>query len=259
MDIIIAIFTFIFGSVFASFFGVIIYRVPNEMSIVKPDSHCGNCGHVLSWYENIPIFSYLILGGKCKECKTKIGFSSFMYELIGGVVCLLTFLKFGISVECLIAEFIVLIMLLMAGYDYKTNTILDIMWIIQLVLVIILFLYRTFVLDIDCVPYLISFAIGSGIFIFIKLFGLLILKKDILGTGDVIVFGISSILFNPIGILISLVVSCVPGSIIELIKLKTNKTEENQELCFLPYLCFGLFISFLYTSDLINIVTRWVI
>ncbi len=252
VNIIIGLFIFVIGTCFASFFGVVISRVPNKMSIVKPDSHCFNCDHELKWYENIPLISYIVLKGKCSNCNTKIGIFSFIYELVGGLVPLFIFIKFGINVESILIMVISLILLLMAGYDYKTNTILDIMWMVFGILVLMLFMYRSIFLFIPFKNYLISFAIGSIIFIFIKLFGLFILKMDILGTGDVIVFGLSCLLFNPLGILISLIISCVPGSIIELIKL--SKSKEEKEIAFLPYLAFGIYIAILFTPFITNLL-----
>ena len=63
---------FIFGSVLASFYCVLATRIPEGKSIVKPRSHCEHCNHTLKWYELIPIFSYLFLRGKCRECHKKI-------------------------------------------------------------------------------------------------------------------------------------------------------------------------------------------
>ena len=64
LTIMVCIYAFILGSALASFFGVIIYRVPNDLSIIKPSSFCPNCKHQIKWYENIPVFSYIFLKGK---------------------------------------------------------------------------------------------------------------------------------------------------------------------------------------------------
>ena len=61
----------ILGLCVGSFLNVVIYRLPKEMSLSKPSSHCTTCGYKLRWYDNVPIISYLILGGKCRSCKTK--------------------------------------------------------------------------------------------------------------------------------------------------------------------------------------------
>ena len=63
--------TFLFGIVIGSFLNVCIYRIPEKENIVKVRSHCMNCGHLLQWYELVPLLSYLFLGGKCRKCKAK--------------------------------------------------------------------------------------------------------------------------------------------------------------------------------------------
>lgn len=79
-----------FGLTIGSFLNVVIYRVPNNISIVKPDSHCPVCKTPIAWYDNIPLISWIVLGAKCRHCHTHI---SFRYPLIEG----LTGLGWGIA------------------------------------------------------------------------------------------------------------------------------------------------------------------
>ncbi|MCX7834621.1 MAG: prepilin peptidase [bacterium] len=75
------LFVIIFGLILGSFANVLIWRVPRKLSIIKPKSHCPKCNHLLKWYENIPILSYLFLKGKCSNCHTSISFRYPMVEL----------------------------------------------------------------------------------------------------------------------------------------------------------------------------------
>lgn len=77
---------FIFGCVMGSFYHVVATRISNEESIITPPSHCNNCNHKLSWYENIPIISFLIQKGKCRNCGAKIPFSCLVSEIVTGVL-----------------------------------------------------------------------------------------------------------------------------------------------------------------------------
>ena len=77
---------FIIGAIFGSFANVLIYRLPRDMSIVYPASHCPKCNHKLAWYDNIPIISYIILGGRCRYCKAPISLRYPLVELITGVL-----------------------------------------------------------------------------------------------------------------------------------------------------------------------------
>ena len=70
------------GFVWGSFLNVLIYRIPRDMSLVKPASSCPHCRKKIKVYDNIPIISYLILGGKCRYCKAKIPFSYPLVEFL---------------------------------------------------------------------------------------------------------------------------------------------------------------------------------
>tara|TARA_B100000809_G_scaffold225655_1_gene236775 strand:+ start:5570 stop:6781 length:1212 start_codon:yes stop_codon:yes gene_type:complete len=77
---------FVLGACFGSFLNVCIWRIPNNMSIITPGSHCPKCSHPLAWYENIPILAWLVLGARCRWCKSRI---SVRYPLVEALVAIL--------------------------------------------------------------------------------------------------------------------------------------------------------------------------
>ncbi len=91
------IFIFIIGLFFGSFLNVCIYRIPLGQSIVFPGSHCFSCGLQVSWYDNIPLLSYILLRGRCRSCKTTFSSRYFFIEFLTGVLYLLAFLRFRYS------------------------------------------------------------------------------------------------------------------------------------------------------------------
>jgi leader peptidase (prepilin peptidase)/N-methyltransferase len=95
----IGIFVFLFGLIIGSFLNVCILRIPSGKSIVLPASACPKCGEAIRPYDNIPVLSYLLLGGKCRGCKTKISWMYPLVELLTGLLFLGCFYAFGISVE----------------------------------------------------------------------------------------------------------------------------------------------------------------
>ena len=72
----------LFGAIIGSFLNVCIYRLPLGRSVVSPGSACGACGHSLSWFENIPVLSYALLGGRCRACRAHISIRYVVVELI---------------------------------------------------------------------------------------------------------------------------------------------------------------------------------
>jgi leader peptidase (prepilin peptidase)/N-methyltransferase len=91
------IFFFVLGSVIGSFLNVVIHRIPAEESIVFPDSACPKCKAKIKPYDNIPILSWLILGGKCRKCKNPISFRYPVVELITAVLFTLVFWRFDLT------------------------------------------------------------------------------------------------------------------------------------------------------------------
>lgn len=252
MVIMFTIYAFLLGSILASFFGVVIYRVPNNMSIINPPSFCPNCNHKIKWYENIPIFSFIFLKGKCSNCKASIGWFSFIYELLGGIIFALTFLVFKFSYIAIFMLVIVAILYLIAGYDFKTNTILDICWIGLLIVSLGLYAYRVFALKENFLEYLLGAVIGFTFFFLVKIIGKAIKKVDCLGMGDVILMGIAGLIIGYKGLLLAILIASVTGSIIEIILLKTNKRKKDSEIAFCPYLVLGILIAMLYGTNIIN-------
>jgi leader peptidase (prepilin peptidase)/N-methyltransferase len=96
---------FIFGLIIGSFLNVVIHRVPRRESIVMPDSHCPECNNRIRPYDNIPVLSYLFLGGRCRNCGVRISPIYPAVELLVGVLYLLLFFKDGLS-PALVADVI---------------------------------------------------------------------------------------------------------------------------------------------------------
>lgn len=97
MDIFLYIIIFIMGTLFGSFYTLAIYRIPNKIDITHTHSFCPNCHHKLGFFELIPVWSYIFLGGKCKECKQKIRPRYLIIEVLSGIVLVLIAKGFNIS------------------------------------------------------------------------------------------------------------------------------------------------------------------
>lgn len=94
-----AVFSFLLGAVVGSFLNVCIYRMPLEQSVVSPGSRCMGCGTAIRWYDNLPIVSWLVLRGRCRSCSAPFSIRYPLIELLTGVLSLLLFLKFGLSLS----------------------------------------------------------------------------------------------------------------------------------------------------------------
>ncbi|HET9529349.1 MAG TPA: prepilin peptidase, partial [Blastocatellia bacterium] len=92
---------FLIGLIIGSFLNVVIYRLPLRESVVFPGSHCPSCNAAIKPYDNIPVFSYLALGGKCRSCRAGISPVYPAVELLVGLLYLALYLKDGLSLTLL--------------------------------------------------------------------------------------------------------------------------------------------------------------
>ncbi|MDD2238700.1 MAG: prepilin peptidase [Bacilli bacterium] len=193
------IFIFILGLLLGSFYNVVGIRLLKNESIVKPRSHCPKCQHQLSWYENIPVISYLFLLGKCKNCKQKISLMYPAMELLTAILFMISYLLFGISGEFFIAIILSSLVVLIFITDSKDMIILDEAIIVSGVLIFIIKIIFE-----GIIAALASISYGFLIFIFIfsfMLFGNFIFKKESLGGGDIkLSFIAGMVLGIPLGI-----------------------------------------------------------
>jgi leader peptidase (prepilin peptidase)/N-methyltransferase len=91
----------LFGLLIGSFLNVCVHRMPRDLSVVKPRSFCPACGTTISWYDNIPLISYLLLGGKCRQCQANIPWRYPLVELSTGVLFSVAVFRYGIEPEAL--------------------------------------------------------------------------------------------------------------------------------------------------------------
>ena len=189
------VYIFIIGLLFGSFYNVVGMRLPNNESIVFPGSHCEKCNHKLKWYENIPLLSYILLGGKCSNCKSKISIWYPAIELFTGMLFLISYYTFGLSYDFAFAIIISSLVSIIFVSDINYYIILDSPIIIGSILIIIIKLLSTSLKDT-----LISF--GSGILIFAIMYGIMLLgnllfKKESLGGGDIKLSFIAGLVLGP--------------------------------------------------------------
>lgn len=241
MDNLIYLLIFILGTVFASFIHLYVHRMLRGESIVFPRSHCDNCNHVLAWYELIPIVSYIVLGGKCKKCNSKIGVDSLVVEILTGLLFVLVYYVYGFSFRTLLGFVIVLVLISIFISDFKEMIILDSTLLVGTILI-----YLIKFLDLGVWQGIYK-GFLYGVFAFVLLFvvkiiGDAIFKRESLGGGDIkLAFLMGSVLpYNLF--LIALIIASMSALPYALYISLTKKTNE---LAFGPFLVLGLFITFL--------------
>ncbi len=177
---------FIYGICIGSFLNVVIYRVPLEKNIAKGRSYCPNCNKQLSAIELIPVVSWIIQGAKCKGCKNKISFIYPAIELITGILFLLAYLKYGLSVETFIYIIFWSMLLVIAIIDLKSKYIYDMTLVVTIVPIVILSLFT----DTNIINQLISAVACFGVYFCIYKIAFRYYGQEAFGFGDVLLIGI---------------------------------------------------------------------
>ena len=256
--------TLILGLCIGSFLNVVIYRLPLGMSLAKPASHCPKCNEPIKWYDNIPLFSYIFLKGKCRHCKEKISIRYPLIELTNCILwflCLMMFTNYIIPtnpmnwLKFIVSCFICSDLLCIFFVDFDRKEIPDVFIIILLLLGVLLLLED---ISLNNILLKVFGFIGAGALFFIVNFVYkLIKKKDGIGFGDVELVSCMGLILGGYNVVFCLLVSCVVGSIVLIILYNINKQKEKEypfAVILVPGFILGLFIGDIVISWYLNMM-----
>ena len=187
---------FILGTSLVSFYNVVGLRIPDNQSIIKPRSHCPNCGHELSWYELIPIISYIFLKGKCKNCHEKISILYPLNEFFCGLLFMISYYSWGFSWELIVALAVSSLLCMVIASDLTYLIIPDSFIIIPAVIIVIV---RFIQYGLMSTLIAVAFGIVSfGIMYLIMILGSKMFHKEAMGGADVKLMFIIGLVTAPI-------------------------------------------------------------
>lgn len=252
MKILILLFIFFFGLAVGSFLNCIIYRLENKESFLRKRSHCPQCNHILSWKDLIPVFSFLMLKGKCRYCQKRISLQYPLVELATASIFVLVYnyslsnLQFAI-LNLIISCFLIVIFVFdLKHYLIPDKLIHSAILGIGIWHLVFLVLGNYTIYDIRNTIY--SAFGAAGFFLIIYL----ISRGKWLGFGDVeLVFLIGLFLGWP-KILIALFFSFFTGAIVGLILIFFGKKTMKSEIPFAPFLVSGTFFALFFSQQIIN-------
>ena len=242
LELIPYIIIFIFGITIGSFLNVCIYRIPLGESIVTAPSHCMTCGRKLKWYDMVPVFSWLVLGGKCRNCKSKI---SVQYPIIEGVngilyvmICAVNGLEWSSVIYCFMAS----ALLVLSIIDWRTY---EIPFGIN-VFLFVLGIAMTILDRGKLVGHLIGMICVSG------LLGILYLLTGgrAIGGGDIKLMFACGLILGWKLILLAFFLGCIIGSVVHIIRMSVKKA--GRMLAMGPYLSAGILLAALWGNAWIN-------
>ena len=242
---------FIIGTIFGSYYNLVATRIPNGKSTITPRSHCENCNHVLSWYELIPILSFLFQKGRCRNCGTKLSFSYLLTELGTGLLFLVSFHSFKFSYELIISLTLVSAFILVLVSDLNYLIIPDRFIIIPSIIVLIInFLNKGIQFGLIQIGYgLISFAFMY----LVMLFGNYLFKKESMGGADIKLMFLIGLTLDPFLSIVVIFLASIIALPVSLFLLKKNK---EHIIPYGPFLMVGFLLVFFTKLSIIEIFEK---
>jgi len=230
-----------FGLIFGSFLNVLIYRLPLEQSIVMPGSHCTKCGVDIKFYDNIPVLSYIILLGKCRNCRTRISLRYPIVELITSFTFLFAYLEFGQSLIYTFFSIIFLCMMIaLAFIDFDHMILPDGITIGGSILFFIFSFFNPITPTINLI---ITGAVAFLLFWGIYFFYLKVRKLEGLGQGDIKMVLLMGLFLGVNKFIIAVLLASFLGLLTGVVLIIFKKKSLQHALPFGTFLGIGSYIS----------------
>lgn len=237
----------LFGLVFGSFANVVIYRFPRGESLSYPASHCPGCGSTIRWYDNVPVMSWVLLRGRCRDCGEGISPRYPLVETTSGLLWVLAWVLFGVTWQTLFAIAFFYLLLILAAIDLDTyrlpNVLVGVLAGVGVVGVIV-----GVAADAPAVPLLGSgepvatalagVASSAGIALAIALLYEVVRKRQGFGMGDVKLLAAIGVFLGPYGVMV-LFVGSVLGAVVGVWQTARGSGGLAAKIPFGPFLAAG--------------------
>jgi leader peptidase (prepilin peptidase)/N-methyltransferase len=238
----------LFGAAIGSFLNVLIYRMPQGVSIIKPRSYCPNCKKPIRWYENFPIISFIFLKGRCSRCQQKISIHYPFVEFISGCFFLYLFAKYGFGIELFFYLFFFSALIVISGIDYSCQVIPDIISIPGIILGIIFQ-----IIEGNFLPGLFGMLFGGILILLIRVIGGWAYKKEVMGMGDVYLAAMIGAFVGFPLIIPSIFVAAFVGAVLGIIYISATHQSRESTLPFGPFLSIGGIAVIIFNQKIIQL------
>ena len=240
---------FILGLIVGSFSNVCVYRIPRNESIVYPASHCPKCHTTIKPIDNIPLLSYILLKGRCRNCKSKISIRYPVVEFLTGFIYLQIYLVYGLSIQTLIYVILASSLIIISFIDLKEQIVPD---VISLPGIVLGFIISFFVPYISFINSGLGILVGGGIILIIGLAGSVIFKKEAMGGGDVKLAAMIGAFLGWRYIIISLFLGFFLGAIVGIVLILSKIKSREDVVAFGPFIVLGSLITLLCGEKILS-------
>ncbi|MEC0304201.1 prepilin peptidase [Terribacillus saccharophilus] len=244
MSMFLIIYFVVLGAVLGSFYNVVGMRVPEKKMFQSERSYCPNCKHQIKAYDLIPVISYIVLGGKCRNCKQKISPLYPFTELATGLLFGYSFYMIGLQWELVTA----FVLVSMAAILFVTD--MRFMLIPNKILIFFLPLFIILRIITPLNPWWDSI-IGAAV-AFVLLFLVILFSRGGMGGGDLKLFVVLGVVLGWKGVLLTFFLSAVIGAVVSLVLLSLKVLKRKQAIPFGPYILLGALITYFHGDAMIS-------
>ncbi len=240
---------FVFGAVVGSFLNVCIYRIPLGISVVSPPSNCPACKRRIHFYYNVPIISYIVLGGRCRLCGMPIPLRYPLIEALTGLAALALFVRFGFTPELFIYFVFISALIVITFIDFAHGIIPD---TISIPGVFLGFGASFFLSTPGYVNSIIGIAIGGGTLFAIAAAYYFITGREGMGGGDVKLLAMIGAFLGWRGVLATLLAGSLAGSVVGVFLMLIFRKNSKFAFPFGPFLAIGAVLYLFYGEQIID-------
>ena len=238
---------FCFGLAVGSFANVCIHRLPRKESVVVPGSHCPACSAAVRPLDNIPVISYIVLGGKCRDCATRISPIYSVIETVTAVLLLAGFFKFGLSFDFMVYAAVAPALVIITAIDIEHQIIPDVITLPGIALGLAVGTYT-----IGYADSLLGFFVGGGLF-----YLLAVLSNGGMGGGDIKYISAAGALLGWQKVLLVIFIGALLGSVVGVFQIAVQKKTRKSLIPFGPFLATSTLITLFYGNSLIRLYSDY--
>lgn len=239
------------GLAVGSFLNVVIYRLPRQIKIGLSRSFCPSCRTPIPFYDNIPLLSYVMLGGKCRCCKAVIPARYPAVELLSALIFAFFFYNFGLTIQFFVYAFVAAVLLSIIFIDVEFQLIPDYLTVPGMIIGLAVSLAPS---GIGIVASVIGLLVGGGALYIIALLGDWLFKKDSMGGGDIKMAAMLGAFLGWEKVIFIFFAAAVIGLLASIIIMAlSKKVRKTRVIPFGPFLALAAYVAILYGDNLIDL------
>jgi len=248
-----SVLAFVFGACIGSFVNVVIHRLPRRESLVAPRSRCPSCRATIAWYDNLPLASWLLLRGRCRQCGGNIDARYPIVELLTGFIAYGLHARWGLSLESLVGFYFACTLLAIAYIDLELGIIPDVLSLSGLVVGLVTSPLLHPEAPLDAIERAVVGALlGGGLLFAVAWTYERATGREGMGGGDIKLLAMIGAFLGWQGVLLTLLLGSLVGSAIGISLMITRGADAKLAIPFGPFLSIGAFVALFWGSAIVS-------